>query len=73
VVVSDDGPGITPEDLPRIFTPFFTTKDRGTGLGLATVQRIVDAHGGSIEVESSPGRGATFSLWLPASPQARKG
>jgi two-component system sensor histidine kinase PilS (NtrC family) len=73
VVVSDDGPGIAPEDLPRIFTPFFTTKDRGTGLGLATVQRIVDAHGGSIEVESSPGNGATFSLWLPASPQAREG
>jgi two-component system sensor histidine kinase PilS (NtrC family) len=65
VSVQDDGPGIEPAHLPRLFTPFFTTKERGTGLGLATVQRIVDAHGGAISVESSPGRGTTFVVRIP--------
>ncbi len=69
-VVEDDGPGIAPGDLPQLFTPFFTTKERGTGLGLATVQRIVDAHGGSVTVESSPGEGTRFVVCLPASPAA---
>ncbi len=69
-VVEDDGPGIAPGDLPQLFTPFFTTKERGTGLGLATVQRIVDAHGGSVTVESSPGRGARFVVRLPAAATA---
>ncbi len=73
VAVADDGPGIRPGDLPRVFEPFFTTKREGTGLGLATVQRIVDAHGGTIEVESAPGRGATFTVRLPAAPQAWAG
>ena len=66
VAVSDDGPGIEPSDLPRLFEPFFTTKREGTGLGLATVQRIVDAHGGTVEVDSAPGRGAAFTVRLPA-------
>ncbi len=64
--VEDDGPGIAPGDLPQLFTPFFTTKERGSGLGLATVQRIVDTHGGSVTVESSPGQGARFVVRLPA-------
>jgi len=63
--VEDDGPGIAPEDLGQIFTPFFTTKARGSGLGLATVQRVVDAHGGTVAVASEPGRGARFTVRLP--------
>jgi two-component system sensor histidine kinase PilS (NtrC family) len=69
--VADDGPGIPSAELARIFTPFFTTKPSGTGLGLAVVHRIVDAHGGSILVESPPGEGARFTVRLPpASPDA---
>ncbi|MBK9516511.1 MAG: PAS domain-containing protein [Anaeromyxobacter sp.] len=63
--VADDGPGIDPEDRPRLFTPFFTTKPEGTGLGLATIHRIVDAHGGAVAVEGEPGRGARFTVRLP--------
>ncbi|HEU4382175.1 MAG TPA: ATP-binding protein [Anaeromyxobacteraceae bacterium] len=70
VEVADDGPGIDPSDLHRLFEPFFTTKRDGTGLGLATVQRIVDAHGGTVAVESAPGRGAAFTVRLPASSAA---
>jgi len=65
VEVVDDGVGISPEDLPRIFEPFFTTKERGTGLGLAMVHKVVEAHGGHIEVESEPGHGAVFRVVLP--------
>jgi two-component system sensor histidine kinase PilS (NtrC family) len=64
--VEDDGPGIPPAELSRIFTPFFTTKAGGTGLGLAVVQRIADAHGGAVEVDSAPGQGARFTVRLPA-------
>jgi len=63
--VSDTGLGIEPEALERIFDPFFTTKPEGTGLGLATVHRIVEAHGGSLRVESAVGRGTTFWVELP--------
>jgi two-component system sensor histidine kinase PilS (NtrC family) len=69
LTVADDGPGIAPADLPRIFTPFFTTKEEGTGLGLATVQRIVDAHGGAVQVDSSPGKGTTFMVQIPGRPR----
>jgi signal transduction histidine kinase len=65
VSVSDTGGGIPPEQINRIFEPFYTTKKRGTGLGLMIVQRIVRAHGGRIELESHVGRGTTFRIWLP--------
>jgi signal transduction histidine kinase len=68
ISVSDDGPGIPPDDLPRLFEPYFTTKQAGTGLGLAIAERIVEEHGGRIDVASRPGRGATFTLWLPPMP-----
>lgn len=62
--VSDDGPGIDPADLPFVFTPFFS-RSGGTGLGLPLAQQIVHAHGGTIEADSSPGQGATFTLQIP--------
>ncbi len=64
---SDTGEGIDPDTRDRIFLPFFTTKDygKGTGLGLSIVARIVHEHGGRIELESEPGQGTTFTLWLP--------
>jgi two-component system sensor histidine kinase PilS (NtrC family) len=65
LVVEDDGPGVAPGDQERIFTPFFTTKPAGTGLGLATVHRIVDAHGGTLTLDARPGLGARFSVQLP--------
>jgi PAS domain S-box-containing protein len=66
--VSDSGTGIAPEILDRIFDPFFTTKlmGQGTGLGLATVLGIVDNHGGFVLVESQPGAGTTFQVYIPA-------
>jgi signal transduction histidine kinase len=76
VEVSDQGIGIDAADLPRLFTPFFRTdrsRARGTGgvgLGLALVKRIVEAHGGAVEVESVPGRGTTFRLRLPVATAA---
>ncbi len=65
VSVSDTGGGIPQEQLNRIFEPFYTTKKKGSGLGLMIVQRIVRAHGGRIELESQVGRGTTFRIWLP--------
>jgi signal transduction histidine kinase len=64
VMVSDTGPGIAEDMADKIFLPFFTTKDRGTGLGLSLVQKIIVSHGGSISVDSSE-RGATFRIRLP--------
>jgi two-component system sensor histidine kinase PilS (NtrC family) len=66
VEVEDDGEGIPAEDLEKIFMPFFTTRERGSGLGLATVHRVVDAHGGTVQVSSVPGVGARFTVFLPA-------
>ena len=75
ICVRDSGPGIKPEDLPRIFEPGFTTKqhaeriDRGgIGLGLSVSREIAEENGGTLTAESTPGRGATFTLALPADP-----
>ena len=63
--MTDRGQGIAPEDLGRVFAPFFTTKSGGTGLGLAISQRIVAEHGGILRVHSEPGSGTTFTVTLP--------
>jgi len=65
IVLTDTGVGISEAAREKIFHPFFTTRSHGTGLGLAVVQRIVDAHGGSIALESAPGAGTTFAILLP--------
>jgi len=67
ISIADTGVGIPPENLPRIFDPFFTTKDvgKGTGQGLAIAHAVVDRHGGSILVDSTPGQGTTFHIRLP--------
>lgn len=66
--VCDTGPGIGAEVMPRIWEVYFSTKERGTGLGLPTVRRIVAEHGGDVTVESRPGGGASFSVFLPVPP-----
>ncbi|MBL4809417.1 MAG: hypothetical protein JKY43_05090 [Phycisphaerales bacterium] len=63
--VIDTGPGISPDDQERIFHPYFTTKAAGTGLGLPTARRIAEAHGGSLQLHSEPGKGSDFSIVLP--------
>jgi signal transduction histidine kinase len=68
ISVSDTGKGIPPEEQAAIFQPFHTTKTEGTGLGLAIVQRIVDDHGGEIDLQSAPGLGSTFALRFPLQP-----
>jgi anti-sigma regulatory factor (Ser/Thr protein kinase) len=65
IAIHDTGPGIGAADMGKIFDPFFSTKERGTGLGLALVQQILVDHGGQIEVASPPGAGTTFTLTLP--------
>jgi signal transduction histidine kinase len=71
VEVRDNGPGIAPDDLERIFSPFFTTKPQGTGLGLAIVRKVVHAHDGHIDAVSAVGRGTTFRVRLPVVPSVR--
>jgi nitrogen fixation/metabolism regulation signal transduction histidine kinase len=66
VEVADNGPGIRPEDRPRVLEPYYTTKSGGSGLGLAIAARIAQEHGGRLEVGGEYGRGATFTLVLPA-------
>ena len=73
VEVSDSGPGLAPDVAAHVFDPFFTTKANGTGLGLAIVRQAAEAHGGTVEVESAPGRGATFRVRLPAAPTEPSG
>jgi signal transduction histidine kinase len=73
--VKDNGPGMDPDTQSRIFKPFFTSKANGTGLGLAITRKLIDAHGGSIEVSSVPGQGTEFTLHFPKqaqSPEARR-
>ncbi len=62
---SDSGTGIEPGKISKIFDPFFTTKERGTGLGLSIVHSIVEMHGGTIDVDSVPGKGTNFCIGLP--------
>lgn len=66
ISVKDEGPGIPAADLKKIFDPFFTTKENGTGLGLAVSYRIIENHGGSLSVQSTPGTGTVFTIELPA-------
>jgi len=63
--VTDTGVGMTDDVRANLFMPFFTTKQNGTGLGLATAKKIVDAYNGDISVQSTPGKGSTFSVKLP--------
>ena len=67
IQVIDEGVGIPPEILPKVFEPFFTTKppNQGTGIGLAVCKHIVEQFGGTIEIESEPGRGTTVTIVLP--------
>ncbi|HEV7968322.1 MAG TPA: ATP-binding protein [Candidatus Acidoferrales bacterium] len=65
ISITDNGPGIPPEAMTRIFMPFYTTKTNGTGLGLAVVQKIIVQHGGSIEARNQAQGGAEFIVWLP--------
>jgi len=67
VIVSDNGRGISPQHLPNIFRPFYTTKGNGTGLGLSLARRIVEEHHGRIEVSSVVGKGTDFEVVLPFS------
>ena len=75
LAVRDNGHGIDSETLTRIFEPFYTTKgpEHGTGLGLSTVCGIIEDSGGAIQVESTPGRGSTFTIVLPSIPDQRLG
>jgi two-component system sensor histidine kinase HydH len=65
VIISDNGAGIEKMDLPKIYDPYFTSKPAGTGLGLAIVQKIMEAHGGRINVESIAGEGTKVFLFFP--------
>jgi signal transduction histidine kinase len=68
IELSDTGEGILPEVLPRLFEPFLTTKAHGSGFGLFTSYKIIEAHEGQIDVESQVGLGTTFRILLPAKP-----
>jgi two-component system, NtrC family, sensor histidine kinase PilS len=65
ISIGDTGCGIDEEQLSKIFDPFYTTRDAGTGLGLAVVKRILEGYGGNIHTQSEPGKGSTFTVWLP--------
>jgi signal transduction histidine kinase len=73
VRVRDNGPGMEPATLGRIFSPFYTSKANGTGLGLAISKKVVDAHGGAIEAHSAPGEGSEFVVTFPRHAAQRKG
>jgi signal transduction histidine kinase len=65
IFIQDSGVGIPAEDMNKLFDPFFSTKEGGMGLGLSIAHRIIDQHHGKIEVESAPGEGTLFTIWLP--------
>jgi signal transduction histidine kinase len=73
LVVADNGPGISAEQRSKIFDPFFTTKFPGRGLGLAVVQGVVRTHAGAIKLDSTPGHGTTFQIFLPCADETEKG
>ena len=66
ITIQDEGTGIEPDHLERIFDPFFSTKETGSGLGLATTYSVINRHGGAITAESEPGMGTSFIIYLPA-------
>ena len=68
IEVRDTGVGVSAEDLDKLFVPFFTTRHDGTGLGLPISRRIVQAHGGELDVASTPGKGSAFTVRLPLQP-----
>lgn len=70
--IIDTGPGIAPDRLEHIFRPYFTTRSGGSGLGLAVARRIIEAHGGSIDVASQPGKGTDFTITLPLAEEAAR-
>ena len=65
----DTGPGMDEQTLAQVFRAFYTTKQGGSGLGLPTARKIIEAHGGTIDIESTPGRGTKVTIWLPAPPR----
>jgi signal transduction histidine kinase len=65
IVVKDSGVGISPENMPKLFEPLFTTRVTGIGLGLAICRKLIEANEGRIEVESEMGKGSTFRVYLP--------
>jgi signal transduction histidine kinase len=69
VEITDTGRGIAPEDIAKVFEPYYSTKETGTGLGLAIVKKAIDDHGGSISVSSKVGSGTTFTIVLPVKPE----
>jgi two-component system sensor histidine kinase HydH len=69
IEITDSGRGIAPEDIAKIFEPYYSTKETGTGLGLAIVKKAIDDHGGSITVSSKEGSGTTFTIILPVKPE----
>jgi len=71
IAVEDTGCGIEPENISRIFEPYFTTKDLGVGIGLALTKRIIEEHGGRIVVRSAPGKGTAVIVNLPVNPVKR--
>jgi signal transduction histidine kinase len=71
--VTDSGRGIGPEDIAKVFEPYFSTKETGTGLGLAIVKKAVEDHHGTITVRSKPGEGTTFTITLPVSTLSEPG
>jgi PAS domain S-box-containing protein len=73
IIISDTGIGIPAKEVSKVFEPFYTTKSEGTGLGLSTVQRIIDDHGGTVDVKSKEGKGATFYIKLPGHIEHEKG
>jgi PAS domain S-box-containing protein len=73
IMIADTGTGISKDNLEKIWTPFFTTKAKGMGLGLSICKRIIEAHGGSILVESKLGKGTTFTITIPAAPRTEGG